>query len=99
MKLRYKAAFAVLLIGVFWTIALHVAKDVFATNQSTFTFKFINGGNAQSYVDYLIFEDTTSPFGSYNSADNELVAPYGNYNLGFNSDFSGGVPGNSSKTV
>ena len=97
MKLQVKVTFVVLFLGFLWIFGLFASKDVFATNQSTFTITFQNNGDAQSWVDYNIFEDTSGPFGEYNSGDLVLYYTGSSPDIGFYPGVS--VPANSSVTV
>src|SRR3990167_1529691 len=69
MKLQVKVTFVVLFLGILWIFGLFAPIDVFADNKISFQVTFTNNGDAQSWVDFNIFEDRTSPFGQYNSGD------------------------------
>src|SRR3989344_8284379 len=97
MKVQVKIIGFVLTLGILWTIGLFVSKDAFATNQTTFRITWQNNGDAQSWIDYNIFEDTSSPFGQYNSGDLVLYYTGSSPDLGFYPGVS--VPGGSSVTV
>src|SRR3989337_3609174 len=97
MKIQVKIICIVLTLGILWIFGLFASKDAFATNQTTFQITFGNGGNAQSYIDYNIFEDKTSPFGQYNSGDLVLYYTGNSPDLGFGEWVS--VPAYSSVTV
>src|SRR3990167_6757049 len=97
MKVQVKIIGFVLTLGILWTIGLFVSKDAFATNQTTFRITWQNNGDAQSWIDYNIFEDTSSPFGQYNSGDLVLYYTGSSPDLGFYPGVS--VPAYSSVTV
>ena len=95
--MQVKIICIVLTLGILWIFGLFASKDAFATNQTIFTITWQNNGDAQSWIDYNIFEDKTSPFGQYNSGDLVLYYTGSSPALGFGEWVS--VPAYSSVTV
>jgi len=97
MKLQIKVAFVVLFLGALWVFGFSFAKEAFAVNQTSFSMTFENQGDAQSYIDYVIFEDTSGPFGQYNLGDLVLYYTGSSPDLGFVEGVF--VPGGDTITV
>jgi len=97
MKIQVKIICIALTLGILWLFGLIAQKDAFAVNQVSFEMTFQNGGDAASWIDYVIYEDTTSPYSQYNSGDHWYSYTGASPDLGFGKWVS--VPANSSVNI
>lgn len=77
MKTKLKIKLSFLFLFAFFLVGLFYSGDAFAVNYSAFRMTFTNNGSANSWVDYLLFQDTTYPFGgNFNAGDIVITYSY-----------------------